>query len=122
MQEFVVYKYMWSNGECYIGRSRLDLNRVGNFTKYKTQYVYKKMMQEEPHVEIIGVFNNIFEAFEFEHNMILETFNYNYNATTEDDWFDSALIYLSKLHTSAEEVAYYLNEYLDKKKGEDRYD
>ena len=85
MQEFIVYKYVWSNGDCYIGRSRPDLNRVGNFTKYKTQYVYKKMMQEEPRVEIIGVFNNIFEAFEFEHNMILETFNYNYNATTEDD-------------------------------------
>lgn len=40
--EYIVYEYLFPNGKIYIGRTRSDLSRLGNWESYSGQYVYKK--------------------------------------------------------------------------------
>ena len=115
VMEYIVYEYLFPNGKIYIGRTRSDLSRLGDWESYSSQYVYKKMKKYEGKIEIKVVYKttNIFYAFAVEHKLIDIHYNHSYNANREIDWFNKALIYIA-YHTSytPEEVADMLNEYL----------
>ena len=115
VMEYIVYEYLFPNDKIYIGRTRSDLSRLGDWESYSGQYVYKKMKRYEGKIEIKVVYKttNIFYAFAVEHKLIDIHYNHSYNANREIDWFNKALIYIAR-HTdyTPEEVADMLNEYL----------
>ena len=47
VMEYIVYEYLFPNGKIYIGRTRSDLSRLGDWESYSGQYVYKKMKKYE---------------------------------------------------------------------------
>lgn len=87
VMEYIVYEYLFPNGKIYIGRTRSDLSRIGNWESYSGQYVYKKMKKYEGKIEVKVVYKttNIFYAFVVEHKLIDIHYNHSYNANREID-------------------------------------
>lgn len=119
-REYIVYKYTFPDGKVYIGRTHTDTKRLGKWSEYSTQYVYKKMLEYDKQIviEILFRTRNIFEAFYFEHECICENYENSYNAAPEDDWFDKALDYLRRyIHPKVIETQQKLEEFINKIRG-----
>ena len=116
-REYIVYKYTFPDGKVYIGRTHSDAKRLGKWTEYNTQYVYKKMLEYDGQIqtEILLKTDNIFEAFFYEYEHICANYENSYNAAPEDDWFDKALNYLSRyIHPRVIETQQKLEEFIKK--------
>lgn len=119
-REYIVYRYTFPDGKVYIGRTHTDTKRLGKWSEYNTQYVYKKMLEYDKQtvIEVLHRTTNIFEAFYYEHELICANYENSYNAAPEDDWFDKALNYLSRyIHPRVIETQEKLQEFIDKIRG-----
>lgn len=116
-REYIVYKYTFPDGKVYIGRTHSEAKRLGKWEEYKSQYVYRKMLEYDGQIQIEIVLRttNIFKAFFYEYELISENYENSYNAAVEDRWFDKALDYLGRyVHpTKVTYVQDKLNEFVD---------
>lgn len=86
---YQVYKYKWSDGKYYYGRTYKGSGRIGDVKGYQNQYV-GRYMNDHPFfdTEIIYESYNIYAVYYKEYELINKDDSSNcLNGSREEDWY-----------------------------------
>lgn len=94
---YFVYRYTFSDGMIYIGRSHNKNDRYGNMWKYEGQTVFEHMKRNPSFKrEVIFFSTNLYDVAKKEHELIVATYDYNLNECKEYNWKEKVDKYLAE--------------------------
>ncbi len=110
MKHFFVYKYEWSDGWVYIGRSREGVNRFNNPNCYKSNKKLYEAMTTKPYTaKIVYESDNIWEVGYMEQYLI-NLYPKTYNINKELDWKKHIRTYIKQYKKKFEEMGWVIED------------